>query len=79
MYEKEAYRAKLHPFPRRNQHLLFPLSSPPQLFSFHIVKGPLPPLLTPLLLHSNASKPIKDLDLYMETTSLQNNMNLMRK
>jgi hypothetical protein len=39
----------------------------------------LPPLLTPLLLHSNASKPIKDLDLYMETTSLQNNMNLMRK
>jgi hypothetical protein len=61
------------------QHLLFPLSSPPQLFSFHIVKGPLPPLLTPLLLLSNASKAIKDLFLYMETTSLQNNMNLMRK
>ncbi len=57
----------------------FPFSCPPPIFSFHIVKGPLPPLLTPLLLLSNASKAIKDLFLYMETTSLQNNMNLMRK
>lgn len=57
----------------------FPFSCPPPTFSFHIVKGPLPPLLTPLLLLSNASKAIKDLFLYMETTSLQNNMNLMRK